>query len=147
MKHEVSIRKIHSYEWLNLGKVEIKERTLLITRAGEYYPFNPFPKILSTQVIMDECDKNFVYHWLTLHRRVFPNLSELYLNSHPCEPSVMRLLDSAPFKTYLSENYWIYHDHWLSDRKKSGKIYKFSDSDMSHKIYTCDQTQLLLSKT
>lgn len=56
-------------------------------------------------VIFDKCDKNFVYYNLTRDR--FPRLDNAILNSHPCEPCVLRRFYEKPHLVYqLTPHYY-----------------------------------------
>lgn len=85
---------------------------ITIERCGDIHPqdYPRFPN--ATSVTMDRCDKNFVFYWL--HEGVFPNINQIYLNSHPCEPQVLHRFPHANF--YLSKSFGHYKTRWAETR-------------------------------
>ncbi len=63
-----------------------------------------------TMLIIDQCDKNFVYYWLD--RATFPQVTKVYLNSHPCNWSV--------FKRGLGE--YFLHEKWERHAQKEATV-------------------------
>jgi hypothetical protein len=56
-----------------------------------------------TTLIIDQCDKNFVYYWL--NRATFPSVTKVYLNAHPCDWSVFK----RGFEQYFLHEKWARH--------------------------------------
>lgn len=77
-----------SHEWYDLENKIIKNKTSVISNMGDIhtYEFKHYPKILSDNVMLYRCDKNFVYYWLD--QNTFPNVKNIILFSHPCEPGL-----------------------------------------------------------
>lgn len=67
-------------------------------------------------LFIDDCDKNYVYYNLdTIH---FPKVKTIYLNSHPCEYSVLHrhFLVNGKVDIFLTERwYHTYKDRWFSE--------------------------------
>ncbi len=84
---------------------------------GDISPFSPIPIIKSENIFMDRCDKNFVFYWLLQQEKVFPDIKFLYLNSHPCEPAILKRLNEAKFKTFLTEPNINFCNRWLWDEQ------------------------------
>lgn len=59
-------------------------------------------------VVMDACDKNFVYYHL--RPETFPSAEAVVLHSHPCEATVLYRFPGAA--VYVTEH-WFESVHWL----------------------------------
>lgn len=75
---------------LNLKSQKVSCKNLFLTGLSDpsiFYP--PLSKrIFHTEnLVLDGCDKNFIYYWLT--PRIFPHVKDVFLFSHPCENSVI----------------------------------------------------------
>lgn len=69
----------------------VKNQACVMVQMGDLGRYAG-PIILSQYIVFDQCDKNFVYYHM--YRDRFPLMKSLVLNSHPCEPSVVRFLQS-----------------------------------------------------
>jgi hypothetical protein len=56
-----------------------------------------------------ECDKNFLAYWF--HKRIFPNVTNVFIDSHPCDYYV---LNRNFGNIYLHEKYIRYKQLWWS---------------------------------
>jgi hypothetical protein len=90
-----------------------------LTQLGDIHPFTPAPVVNSPFVIMDNCDKNFVYYWLD--DRIFPRLSTFILASHPCEPKVARWMQRQTHTTF-----YVREDHFPKIQRYGASV------NMSH---------------
>jgi len=117
-------------DWSKLAGMSVHNRTSLILRMGDIHPFEPNPRIYSSTVVMDRCNENFVFYWLSRQQKVFPELQTLYLRSHPADRDIVHMLNSAPFKTYLSSDYKLYYDRWLKFERRSGQISIMADDEI-----------------
>lgn len=96
-----------SLEWNGLNGKLIKNSTVILQGFGDIHPYHPGPKFNAEKVYVYNCDKNFVFYWINEWR--FPNLKELNLMSHPCEPCVLR--QNFPLIN-LSQDYLRYKRRW-----------------------------------
>jgi hypothetical protein len=96
---------------------------IIFNRCSDYHPFTPKPNFTNVKsVTFDNCDKNFVYYWLT--KAIFQDMNKLekiYLNSHPCEKNIFQQIgkkngDAKP-EVFVNERYsnlvkrWAYFDY------------------------------------
>jgi hypothetical protein len=93
------------------GKV-IHNKNVILAKYDDVHFFNG-PVFLCEILFLIQCDKNFAFHWLT--DRSFPNLREVYLASHPCEPVV--LIRNQSIDVYLHDTYIGYKEAWWPDRE------------------------------
>ncbi|AGF84978.1 hypothetical protein QJ854_gp804 [Moumouvirus goulette] len=83
----------------------IKNETIVLLGFGDFTPCINSKIFLAKKLYVSKCDKNFVYYWI--HKKKFPNLETLYIDSHPCDPSFFCKEIS---KIYLSDHYKNYKD-------------------------------------
>ena len=63
--------------------------------------------VYSPVVAMSMCDKNWTYRWSVLPPKIFPRARFLVLNTHPCEPEVVKhLAEERRFTTLVHERWW-----------------------------------------
>lgn len=95
----------------------IKHGTVVFDKCPDIHPFgqgnNPlFPN--TKNVVFDRCDENFVYYWL--NKQTFPDLSYIFLNSHPCEPNVFhRFCSKHPHERvpiFLGNQWETFYERW-----------------------------------
>jgi hypothetical protein len=101
----------------------INTETSLLVQMGDIHPFYTKPVINSESVVLDLCDKNFVYYWL--NKEIFPNMKLLILNSHPCEPSIVSFLENESEKgtiVYVTELWASYFRKWGLKNHKYSQI-------------------------
>lgn len=101
---------INTHEaWTKLKTVS--PATCILSQLGDIHPHNDGPIIKAHTVVLDQCDKNFVYYWLD--ERTFPCMKELILNSHPCDPGVVRWMVKRPhIRISVHENWYRYINRW-----------------------------------
>lgn len=90
------------------------------------------PLVLSQRVIFDCCDKNFIYYHL--NKDTFRRTDTIILNSHPCEPKVVRYLqDEADrgVKVYFTEPWKLFVQKWAH----SGSRIKILPKDEYEKAF------------
>jgi DNA-directed RNA polymerase len=117
-----SYRITSSQGWRDLAGKTVKSNVTVIKGMGDIHTFSPKPIIQSPMVIMEGCNKNFVYYWLLRHKEVFPILKTLYLSSHPCEPVVLQCLGKTNISVYLDESHWRYKNRWAPEANNILKI-------------------------
>lgn len=84
------------------------DETLIFRKCGDIHPTKLLVFPCKTAIFFD-CDKNFIYYWLT--PRKFPNIEKIYLFSHPCDYSVYsrfpkeKWFVSEHYKRYFPEDY------------------------------------------
>lgn len=128
----LSSRKIR---WNDLRGKKILNENIRLSDYGDIYPFQNHVIFKNAKrLIVDNCDKNFVYYWID--KVVFPNLETLYLVSHPCESAVL----NRQIKTiFLHERYRRYKDRWSRRNNITivpedffvGLLNTFEDEDMA----------------
>jgi len=94
-------------------KAKITNSCILFHGLGDIHPLDvraTFPN--ARQVILEQCDKNFTYYWLT--SRIFPSVTEVFLAGSPCDPLVLTRFPVI----HLLERHAIYRKTWLNDRVK-----------------------------
>lgn len=92
--------------WKSFISTKVLTRYLVIENMGDIHFFSGV-EVNSEEIILSNCDKNFIAYWLT--RNTFPNAKTIYLDSHPCEPYVLQ----RNFNIYLSDRYSEYRDRWV----------------------------------
>ena len=126
--------------WKDLKGKVINNKNIILSRYGDIHPFSNGPVFNCENLIMEGCDKNFVYYWM--NQQTFPNAKNVYLNSHPCDYDVL----GRQFKNiYLHESYSRYKERW------GGKNVKvISDKDYESLINTYEEAseeiQVILNK-
>lgn len=94
------------------SKVIFTERVIIRNMGDLLMKNHPvFP--VTKQVIVTECDKNYIYYHLS--DTVFPNVSNVYLYSHPCEPVFFRRFNKPHQRILLSDVYKRYKNEWAPD--------------------------------
>lgn len=81
-------------------------------RMPEWSREPKFPP-LARNIVFHGCDKNFVFfatnHWLGC------NAENYYLNSHPCEPYLLQVLNNVYKRVYLTPPFHRYKQKWAAD--------------------------------
>jgi hypothetical protein len=92
----------------------ITNKHIIVQNIGDIclhsHPIFPNAK----EIIVRNCDKNYVYYHID--DRTFPNLKNLYLLSHPCEPSFFIRFTKPEQKILLSNHYKEYKERWAKNR-------------------------------
>ncbi|SOB73953.1 hypothetical protein BQ9231_00070 [Cedratvirus lausannensis] len=91
--------------------------------------FPSFPNCHTLFVV--DCDKNFVFHHVL--QRHFPNVTRLFLYSHPCDSCV--LYRDFPI-IYLAERHAHYKKRWVPDRKN---VYLISQERLEEEIKNSEE--------
>jgi hypothetical protein len=108
---------ITSDDWeriIESGKVLEEVDNVHVVGCPDIFYFvrqTPFPNVLS--VTFERCNKNFVFYHL--QEGWFPKAKEIYLLSHPCEPSVLHRFPTATF--HLGKDMEMYKNRWAPNRK------------------------------
>jgi len=120
--------------WKQLsGKHVVGHRLTIMKDLGYILPFKPTPIITSKQIVLHNCDKNFVYYWLLPLETVFPNVDCILLNSHPCEFRVLNMLQKKKhINVYLTKRWWKYKERWVPG---ATNFYKINDFSLTNKFY------------
>lgn len=107
--------------WTSHENKTIQRNLVVIKHMGDIHPTSQKPKFECETLVLDQCDKNFVYYWLD--SGVFPNVRNIFLLSHPCEPNVFsrwyNIQKYYPSKTipniFLAHYYERYKNRWADD--------------------------------
>jgi hypothetical protein len=115
MKHAL---KLHGFktDWKNLTGKIIKNSTVIIDNYGDVHPFKNGPVFHCEKMHIVNCNKNFVFYWVT--RNTFPKLNHLYLLSNSCNLDIILEQKQKFQNIYLSNNY-DYHSYryrWAGDK-------------------------------
>lgn len=97
------VSKYTPKEWENLQGKIIKNKNVILTRYGDIHPFPNGPKFECENLILNNCNKNFVYYWLD--KKTFPKVKNVFLGSHPCEFEVLARMDSDIYVHDMFERY------------------------------------------
>lgn len=73
-------------EWYLLTNKTINRNIVILKQMGDIHPTQHKPKFNCETLILDQCNKNFVYYWLD--SGIFPDVQNIFLLSHPCEPNI-----------------------------------------------------------
>ena len=97
-----------NYAWKSV-KFVFDNECFISGLSNNHYPK---PIVLSKVVVLDRCDKNFIYYFLD--EKTFPLMNKLYLNSHPCEPVVVEWMENRAFDIdiYIHEKWEIFIKRW-----------------------------------
>lgn len=117
--------------WNSLNMKLVKNKTVILQGFGDLHPYKDGPKFLAEKLFVRRCDKNFVFYWI--NKQTFPNMKELYLLSHPCEPRVLR--QNIP-TIYLADNFHRYKKRWAEDLDNEGEM------ELYMSIYSNEQPEL-----
>lgn len=92
----------------------VNPATCILSQLGDIHPENDGPVIRAHTIVLDQCNKKFAYYWLD--ERTFPCMKELILNSHPCEPGVVRWMVKRPhIRISVHQNWYPYINRWTSN--------------------------------
>ncbi len=103
-------------------------------------------KFLCDTLFVFDCDKKFVYQHLD--KQIFPNVSTLYLISHPSDPSVLhRNFD----KIYLSDFYKEYKNEWvdnwqqMSDKENNANVILMNNQTLEKELDSYNGDKLYIT--
>lgn len=71
-------------EWLSVEDKSITAKLVVLDKMGDIHPLEVKPTFDCENLIVDSCDKNFVYYWIDSN--IFINVKNIFLLAHPCEP-------------------------------------------------------------
>lgn len=108
--------KLNSNSWYDAMKksTTFTETHVEITKCRDIRPglFPVFPN--ATHVSMIQCNKNFVFYWLT--PETFPVVQEIYLDGHPGAAQVLHRFPNATI--HLSKDNEDFKHRWASNNKR-----------------------------
>jgi hypothetical protein len=84
-------------EWSSYAGKIINDKIVVLKQMGDIHPYENPPKFSCETIMLDQCDKNFVYYWLD--SSVFTNVKNIFLLSHPCESNFF-------LRWYYIQNYY-----------------------------------------
>lgn len=110
-------------------KLLSKANVIDFVKCGDYCHKSDFVAKMATTVFVRKCDKNYVFYNIDTNR--LPNLETLYLDSHPCEFSVIsRLLKNGIKVKYVYDHVWLEEATQISPHLFT----KITDKEMTEKI-------------
>ena len=124
-----------SSAWENLYGKTIKNKTIVLDQFGDIHPCSNGPIFTATDLFMLNCNKNFVYYWMNSY--TFPNISTIYLASHPCEIQVFYRQFN---KIYLHENYCSYKNRWAANLDN---VHIITDQDLKLELLKYDGEEII----
>lgn len=106
-----------------------KANVIDFVKCGNYCHKSDFVAKNATTAFVRDCNKNYVFY--NIDRRRMPNLKTLYLDSHPCEFSMV----SHWYKNGIKVKY-VYNHRWLQEMSEMHpmEFTKISDKEMTEKI-------------
>jgi hypothetical protein len=110
-------------------KLLSKANVIDFVKCGDYCHKSDFVANMASTVFVRDCDKNYVFYNIDTNR--LPKLETLYLDSHPCEFSVVSRL----WKNGIKVKY-VYNHVWLNEATKiSPHLFThITDKEMKDKI-------------
>ena len=116
------IVSLHSSISRGVKLKNVKFNSVVFYKCGDIHPIADFSFSFENvkEVHAVDCDKNFVYYWLS--ESEFPNMRKLYLSSHPCEPGVLNGFQNINTTIYLSNFFDRYKNRWADTGKPMVKI-------------------------
>jgi len=127
-------------DWHDLSGKIIHNKNVVLTQYGDVHFYNG-PVFMCEKLFLIQCDKNFVFHWMD--KRTFPNLREVYIGSHPCEPCV--LTDNKFDTVYLHEAYTSYKEMWWPD-EENVKLISDENYEAALKNYDEVSEEIIMSE-
>lgn len=98
---------IGSMAWRALAQKRVLNERVLLSGCGNIHLSGMArPELHSSTVFVTGCDKNFPYYWL--RPSIFPRVKTLYLDTHPCEFSVIERFPQADI--FLNERFKRYNN-------------------------------------
>lgn len=129
-------------EFEKLRGLVLNENFVCVESIGNIGPFNDGPIINCKTLILNDCDKNFIYHWN--NRKTFPIVENIFLLSHPCEYDVFHRWGEQPqVNIFISPQYQRYIDKWAHNVKN---IYLLSQNDHNKLINLTSTTNKIPQK-
>jgi len=100
-------------EWRGLADRCVQNNALVISSMDDIHPTFAC-RVQARDVLVHECDKNFVFYWCT--PRTLIGTERLFLNAHPCEQSLLSTWGAHPDRVlFLHERWAAYKDRWAAD--------------------------------
>lgn len=135
--------------WHEMAGKVIRNKVVLLQDMGDIHP--RFSVVCECEtLIVDRCNKNFVYYWLGNQFRkteeTFPKVKNIYLGSHPCEPGTLQRLDRLPNTvTHLREDWYLhYKKRWLNYDVDS-PVVMISNTDYDKMLSSLELTEEIVS--
>lgn len=129
-------------EWNLFSNKSIDSSILILKNISDYNSdTNRLYQHNCSTLILDNCNKNFVYRHLDTI--TFPQVELIYLLSHPCEPNVfhrwLHYVDNNRRKlvpsVFLSEDYLVYKKRWISDIEEIKIITDYEVNELRKKYH------------
>ena len=80
--------KSRDIQWTTLAGKVITNKHVRLSNYHDIHLFRNRPIFSHAETLfVTDCDKNFTYYWVD--HRIFPNVKNLYLVSHPCNYEVV----------------------------------------------------------
>lgn len=110
-------------------KLLSKANVIDFVKCGDYCHKSDFVAKMATTAFVRSCDKNYVFY--NIDTRRLPSLETLYLDSHPCEFSVITKLLRDRIKVK-----YVYNHSWLDEMSEMHPTLftKITDKEMNEKI-------------
>jgi hypothetical protein len=102
--HDDILRITNTTDFVNLKDTRPSALLVRFSNIGDVHPFGNLCFPNAETIVIVDCNKNFTYYWLT--PKIFPNVKEIYLMSHPCDYCVCSRFTNVSF--YLASRYSCY---------------------------------------
>lgn len=104
--------------WLKLYGQKLDHDVVIMRGIPGILPSRDGPVFEKAHTIhIENCDKNFVFYWC--NERTFPNVANVHLDSHPCEPCVLyRWTGNDATTIWLSHRRAEYKRRWAKHREQ-----------------------------
>jgi hypothetical protein len=97
-----------------IGKIVLNKR-ILLDRIQQTHPVPNHPVFeQAEELFILQCDKNYTYYHL--RKDLFPNVSNIYCLSHPCDPRVFNEFTTQTI--LLSSHHSRYKPRWFADNHR-----------------------------
>lgn len=126
-------------DWHDLQGKTIYNKNVVLSRYGDIHGFPEGPVFKCENLVLDQCDKNFLCYWL--HKQTFPNVKQIFIGSHPCDHYV---LPRNFQEIHLHERFKRYKDRWWSHLDNIKTIF---DSDYNKILESYDNEEILYEKS
>lgn len=102
--------------WMKLCGQSLNHAVVIMRDIPGLLPSRDVPVFEKARTIrIEKCNKNFVFYWC--RESVFPNVTTVYLDSHPCEPCVLwRWGEDTTI--WLGRRHEHYKRRWAKDREQ-----------------------------
>ena len=111
--HEPASRIVGRNDWEFLKGRRVLNSALIVEGMGDIHSDAWRRKICAEKVLVLECNKNFVFYWCFPSQ--LPHTQQLFLHSHPCEPSLLHCWGRSGRALFLRERFGDCKRRWAPE--------------------------------